>query len=355
MIQQHNTNANFLERLKNCFHCLFPFLSRDIVEDEDKNTTISATSCVNSDIDDTYCSVSMERKNGRSLQLVSGVDGLHHRHTPLNSEAQYRNENCDCYIEPTVTAMSIHDHSMDHDDNSVSIICTCKDRKDHHASVAEQEESAPLLSVSSASSPIPCPQHNLYSSSWKSEDAYERDVEYYNKATWMMYNRITYYRWMKLQEELDQERPPSKPKKSSGGRKRQNYNNKSKRQKVCPVVDHSDFYIGSPFATDNVTPINPELDESKALFHLEIWSFKMKIKQVAIVAYTVQCSRELPSNILCEHGYCTIQWLYSKNYSSLMSDVRNFFTCKEEKQTAMNINLQMQKSILKSASYYNYD
>ena len=56
-------------------------------------------------------------------------------------------------------------------------------------------------STTLASKPIPCPNlknnNALHVSSWEEDDTYERDVAYYDRATWMMYHRIIHSRFNK--------------------------------------------------------------------------------------------------------------------------------------------------------------
>lgn len=256
MKQETSCKACFdITGIKRCFECLFLFsLVRKEVEDEDKNDDM--------DID----------------SLATEVDDLSQKSNYMNDEDNQ--VKCIEYYNSESTITSSDDRN---DGESHSFYCS--NHEVHPTLVAN------VQSTSFLSEPKPIPYNHSDSLQMDYEKhSYEKKVEFYNHATWMMYHRIADSRRIKTQDQMfEEEQATTIPDERQQEEKVKRGRSKTKKKCSNPIdtttsatnnIDRGNLADTTTNATTYLSitfPTHPQcrtshidfVDQSKELFHIE--------------------------------------------------------------------------------------
>ena len=267
LLDKHTKN-NLFDRIKNCFACLFPafFASSQTIDNEYQNTiiTIHNTNCViqtpkPSNIHLEFTSQSGQKGVNRELSQIKTPDRIDldniiihkqpsHNHCNTKNTTIVDHENSCVYsnVEPII-------NSLPSSPNLKSSLSSSKDSNDRCHS---------RIHTIKTSKPIPCPNfknknsnnnNNSMISQWDNDgSSYERDVAYYDRATWMMYQRIMNSRIKKQQhrhhhhryqyEQKEDQQEPITAKYQLGNRKQVHMDSKiMKNNKIYPTTTAMTF------------------------------------------------------------------------------------------------------------------
>ena len=246
MKQEPRIKTHFHKSIrKRCFECLFPFSSRKEVEVEDKNGIFIATE---------------DNLNANTL-ITTGVDDLSPK---PNCTTNHEDEEVECKYYRELTIVSSDDRN---DAESNRFHC----KYNVHPTVVANKQ---LTSFVSQPKSIPCKDTYSLQTDYNN-NSYEREVEFYNHATWMMYYRIADFRRMKAQQQsIEEEEEATKPVYIQQEEQKEQHRSKIKKNCCKTTVDTT-----SPtFTIAGTIPTSPQyrtsqsefVDQSKVLFHIEI-------------------------------------------------------------------------------------
>ena len=226
---EQNQNENqFLDKLKRCFACIFPFSNPNHRQEYDRQ---NMNSLIATEANSRHASVATSATGGTimTMEISEGsqphsisrsredVGYLLQQQPTQHQHQQQRRRQLENQIHISSSRQNSRAMVSSNEEKETSIqIETTSDlmntnmnnlRIDHLESIMSSTltrttTAEDVHSFSNSSKPIPCPIPN--SSDQDSKDSFQREVEYYNKATWTMYNRIMHHRIKRQQEEQQQ-------------------------------------------------------------------------------------------------------------------------------------------------------